>query len=65
MTMQARTAARIEDLEFLIGHGVPAADAVRRVGWTLAAAERALYRHRRFDLAGEVVRARQNHRRAK
>ena len=41
---QARVAERIEDLEFLIEQDVPASEAVARVGWTLPAASRALFR---------------------
>ena len=47
----ARTDARIEDLEFLLDNGEDPARAVARVDWSLAAAERALMRRGRNDLA--------------
>lgn len=60
---RARVADRIEDLEFLAGQGVPIGEAVSRVGWTLSAAMRALYRHG-HPLASRVSRAEWNARRA-
>ena len=50
----ARTDARIEDLAFLLDNGEDPARAVARVGWSLAAAERALMRRGRNDLAVRV-----------
>lgn len=44
---RARRQARIEELEFLLDNGVPAAQAAVRAGWPSAtAAARALYRAR-------------------
>lgn len=50
----ARTAARLEDLEFLLSVGEGPADALARIGWTPTAAQRAARRHGRPDLARAV-----------
>lgn len=60
---RARVSDRIEDFEFLVGQGVPIGEAVSRVGWTLSAAMRALYRHG-HPLASRVARAEWHARRA-
>lgn len=53
-SMRSRTATRLEDLEFLIRTGEDPANALSRIGWTPAAAQRAAYRHGRQDLARAV-----------
>lgn len=55
--------ARIEELEFLAGAGTPLVEAVARVGWTLPAASKALYRHG-HPLAAAVEREASRARRA-
>ncbi|WP_087484004.1 hypothetical protein [Brachybacterium massiliense] len=60
---QARSADRIEDLEFLIEQRVPVPEAVARVGWTLSAASRVLFR-RGHPLARVIERERNRARRA-
>lgn len=50
----ARTAARLEDLDFLIRTGEDPGNALARIGWTPAAAQRAAYRNGRLDLAHAV-----------
>lgn len=50
-TQQARAAARIEDLEFLINHGTDLQAAVRRAGFvTIDAAKASVRRNGRRDL---------------
>ncbi|GAA1327527.1 hypothetical protein GCM10009592_14440 [Brachybacterium rhamnosum] len=49
-----RTAARIEDLEFLLSVGEHPDRAAERVGWTPKAAERALHRHGLHQLASRL-----------
>lgn len=58
----ARTAARLEDLDFLIRSGEDPANALARIGWTPAAAQRAAHRHGRRDLAHAVGPALYAHR---
>lgn len=58
----ARTAARLEDLDFLIRHGEDPANALARIGWTPAAAQRSAHRHGRRDLARAVGPALYAHR---
>lgn len=58
----ARTAARLEDLDFLIRTGEDPANALARIGWTPAAAQRSAHRHRRRDLAHAVGPALYAHR---
>jgi hypothetical protein len=54
---RARTAAQVEDMDFLVQCGVPHEEAAARAGWpSIHAAERALYRHGRPDLAGPLAR---------
>lgn len=55
---RARIDARIEDLEFLLENGVPAREAVARVGWTVQGAERALHRRGLRSLARAVYAGR-------
>lgn len=64
-TRRAQLDARIEDLEFLLSTGVPIGDAVSRAGWpSVHAAERALYRRGRVDLARPLSAAASRARRA-
>lgn len=49
-----RTAARIEDLEFLLSVGEIPDRAVERVGWSLRTAERILARHGLHALAARL-----------
>lgn len=49
-----RTAARIEDLEFLLSVGEIPDRAVERVGWSLRTAERLLARHGLHELAARL-----------
>ncbi|TDP78312.1 hypothetical protein DEU31_1763 [Brachybacterium sp. AG952] len=58
----ARTAARLEDLDFLIRTGEDPTNALARIGWTPAAAQRAAHRHGRRDLAQAVGPALYAHR---
>ena len=53
-TPTGRTSDRIEDLEFLLSVGEAPERAVERVGWSMAAAERALHRHGRNSLASRL-----------
>lgn len=54
----ARFESRVEDMEFLISFGVPHEEAALRAGWpTIHAAERALYRRGRIDLARPLAAA--------
>lgn len=50
----ARTAERIEDLEFLLDHGEAPDRALARVGWAYSTAQRALHRRGRHDLAARL-----------
>ena len=55
---RARFEARVEDMEYLIQCGVPHEEAALRAGWpTTHAAERALYRRGRVDLARPLAAA--------
>lgn len=56
--MVARIDARVEDLMFLIDHGVPTEYALERVDWHPAAAAKALRRRGHIELARAVDRAR-------
>lgn len=61
---RALASARIEDMDFLVQCGVPHEEAATRAGWpSIHAAERALYRHGRPDLAGPLARMTQRQRR--
>ena len=51
---KGRTAARIEDLEFLLSVGEAPERAVERVGWSMATADRMLSKHGRFGLASRL-----------
>lgn len=51
---KGKVADRIEDLEFLLSVGEAPERAVERVGWSMAAAERALHRHGRNSLASRL-----------
>lgn len=55
---RARVDHRIEELDFLIGGGVPVEEAVARLGWSMAAAARTLRRRGRVDLARPLERQR-------
>lgn len=50
------TAALIEDLEFLIRHGVGLSEAATRLGLTVHALEQRLHRARRKDLVRDLNR---------
>lgn len=52
-----RTAARLEDLEFLLTVGESFEPAAARCGWTPEAAKRAITRHGTPELAAAVTRA--------
>lgn len=54
---RAATAARLEDLEFLLAVGESFEPAAARCGWTPEAARRAVSRHATTELAAAVARA--------
>lgn len=60
--LRSRTAARLEDLEFLLSIGEDPANALARIGWSPSAAQRAAQRHGRPDLAHAVGPALYAHR---
>lgn len=60
--LRSRTAARLEDLEFLLSIGEDPANALARIGWSPTAAQRAAYRCGRPDLAHAVGPALYAHR---
>lgn len=60
----ARTAARLGDLDFLLRTGEDPGNALARVGWTPAAAQRVAYRNGRLDLAHAVGPTLYAHKRA-
>lgn len=51
---RARTAARLEDLDFLLSVGEFPERAVKRVGWSLLTAEKMAKRYGRNDLAARI-----------
>lgn len=56
-TTGPRTAAVIEDAEFLANHGVPLADAAPRLGYKTAKdLERTLHRAGRYDIVTRLKR---------
>lgn len=64
-SQRARTTARIEDMDFLVQSGVEHTEAALRAGWpSIHAAERALQRRGRTDLARPLGRAVQSVRKA-
>ena len=55
--MTDRTAALVEDVEFLVSRGVPPVEVARRVGSTVGALHARLWRAGRADLAEYLRRS--------